>query len=967
MFTALRRHFCATHSCLARLHSRWLDATGAAAAGTLILVLMLPAVTASRAEADMARRGALAVASAAIAGGGNAYLCCNSTTGACLLHDSDVCPPGFVLVADGDATCMPNPCPQGRCCDPFTGGCTITGPMGCVGDYLAGGLCEPNMCIGACCDPVSGACRLTGPVGCIGPFTIGAACEPSPCPMVACCDFVTGVCTMTGPAGCFGGPPVPGAACTPNPCPLVACCNFGTGLCTMTPPGGCAGGPSFGSTCEPNPCPVVACCDLLTGQCTITGPGGCTSGPPVPATSCTPNPCPGACCDAMTSQCTMLPRGQCTGTWSPMMCGPNVCAGACCNLLTGECRLTTQINCSFGDALSNTEFIWVGGVCGPTTCPSGACCNSTTGACTVTGPEGCFAGYQPNGVCNPNPCPGACCSTTTGLCTYVAQGACAGAWTPGVCTPSFCPPVAKAKDVIVDVRGVCASTEVVPTQVDDGSFSATPMCPVSLTLIPSGPYPIGVTPVTLKVTDCNGKMSTATATITVLGTDCDHNGINDFCECYWTNADLPLMRTLAPAPLPAGGQLSHIGGGTPGGSRVADDFWVCAGQVHRISGFSGLMLTNSTPGLRKARLEFYEDCDGRPAAEPFFVSTKSTVAGQYPGVDGLAMVEYSFDLCDEPLWLDGGACGKTYWVALIGLTDNTGGGDVSYWITAPSFLEMIGSVPVKADGSAGPTWGSVIWGPWAQVDECCGGCVNMAFTLRGSACKVLWENGPPDLTITRGGTFSGAAGAGTARTADNFVVPPCDPVHVCLIEAWVWTNCIPPHGTIEIYGNDCNVPGEQAGLIVPVDRAVETTETATIDGVTYRLYKLQAYPVGLHLAGGRTYWLSAVVNSGGSLNGRTLFAYTRSVCSTTLREGETCSVRISPGATRAITPVRADEWTIGTRDYAFRVAIHPPVEATMTINPNPSLPTCRADTDRNGAVTVDDLFMYLNLWFVGCP
>ena len=48
--------------------------------------------------------------------------------------------------------------------------------------------------------------------------------------------------------------------------------------------------------------------------------------------------------------------------------------------------------------------------------------------------------------------------------------------------------------------------------------------------------------------------------------------------------------------------------------------------------------------------------------------------------------------------------------------------------------------------------------------------------------------------------------------------------------------------------------------------------------MVYRLYKLQAYPVGMYLLGGRTYWLSAVVNSGGSLNGRTLFAYNDTTC-----------------------------------------------------------------------------------------
>jgi hypothetical protein len=269
----------------------------------------------------------------------------------------------------------------------------------------------------------------------------------------------------------------------------------------------------------------------------------------------------------------------------------------------------------------------------------------------------------------------------------------------------------------VDVRGRCEDATVTAQQVDDGSFTTSPMCAITLELIPSGPYPIGVTQVTLKVTDCNGKMSTAEATVTVLADDCDGNGVNDYCECYWHNADMGFMRAQSAPPPPEGGQLSHIGGGTGGGSRVADDFWVCAHQVHRISGFSGLMLTNSTPGLRKARLEFYRDCDGAPALTPFFVSTKSRVVSEKPGPDGLTVVEYDFDLCDDALWLEGGDCGEAYWVALIGLTDNAGP-DVSFWITTPAWVEIIGSVPVKASGPQGTTQGSVVWGPWARLDEC---------------------------------------------------------------------------------------------------------------------------------------------------------------------------------------------------------------------------------------------------------
>jgi hypothetical protein len=272
---------------------------------------------------------------------------------------------------------------------------------------------------------------------------------------------------------------------------------------------------------------------------------------------------------------------------------------------------------------------------------------------------------------------------------------------------------------------------------------------------------------------------------------------------------------------------------------------------------------------------------------------------------------------------------------------------------------MIGSSPVKAIGAPGAN--GIDWSTWLSIDRCCGGCVNMAFSLQGENCICVWDNGSVDLApATRGGTYSGAAGAGTARTADNFVIRSCDPVEICFIEAYVWTNCVPPIGFIEIYENECDHPALAAPVrTAAVTRVIDTLQTATINGVAYHLYKLQATNPHLALAGGKDYWLSAGVQPTGSLNGQSLFAYVSPNC-------RTCAVKISPGDTRAITPVPDDQWTPGTRDYAFRIAVRE-TPLLMIDNQIPAFPSCIADADRNGSVSIDDIFIFLNAWFTGCP
>ncbi|HET9699191.1 MAG TPA: S8 family serine peptidase, partial [Terriglobales bacterium] len=74
------------------------------------------------------------------------------------------------------------------------------------------------------------------------------------------------------------------------------------------------------------------------------------------------------------------------------------------------------------------------------------------------------------------------------------------------------PPVAKAKDVTVTSGFGCVAN----ANVNDGSYDPDPGDTITVTQNPPGPYPVGVTPVILTVTDSKGAFSQTTANVTVL-------------------------------------------------------------------------------------------------------------------------------------------------------------------------------------------------------------------------------------------------------------------------------------------------------------------------------------------------------------------------------------------------------------------------------------------------------------------
>jgi len=542
-------------------------------------------------------------------------------------------------------------------------------------------------------------------------------------------------------------------------------------------------------------------------------------------------------------------------------------------------------------------------------------------------------------------------------------------------TPTNRPPDARCRDVLIDARTTCPpSFNITIDDVNNGSTDPDIASGDSITLSISslGPFPIGETDVTLTATDSFGLTDSCIATVTVLAEDCNANGIPDSCEiqdgsasdcnndgipdecnCIWDNGDA-ININVNPD-----GQLSHLGGGAPEGGKSADDFFLLEGMVHRLTAFSGQMLTNSWPGLRRAKLELYNDCNGKPEAIPFKTFDEFTIVGQTPAPGGFVLITYRFDLCEEELWLDGG---KTYWLSLIGLADRVTD-DLSFWAVSGDPQQhnpIAANVPCKARGLPGGNWDEFEFDAWDSIAECCVGCVGFAFKLEGQSCKVLVDNGGPDLGMGRGGTPSGVHREQTTEAVDSFTLPPCKDDPICFIEGYIWSNCNPLDGFIQIFENDCNLPGHLVYTATPT-KVERLDDTWTPGAYTYHLYRVQLCGINLRLPAGRNYWIQFGAYSGGNFSTSAYFAHSTTDC-------EDCSApRGSQGLGRIIAPIADAEWTPQGRDFAFRVAVHQPVLSQIVGGPFSSPESCIGDADGSGDATVADIFTFLSAWFAGCP
>lgn len=446
------------------------------------------------------------------------------------------------------------------------------------------------------------------------------------------------------------------------------------------------------------------------------------------------------------------------------------------------------------------------------------------------------------------------------------------------------------------------------------------------------------------------------------------------CGCTWVNG------TLAPITTSSSGLLSHEGGGAGAGIKVADDFYLDPSQIHRLESISVDMATNSIQGLTKARLEIYQDCDGKPG-RLLYTFTRSTTQELGPiGIENLRRVRYTFLASQQgtslepakPIALRGGV----YWVAAVGLTDNQcqtmNMCDLTYWL--PVAGQIKGSPACKVVGTFGDAPGSVQYPAdgWTPSDLCCGGCIDMSFSVCTTPCKILLDQGGPDLT-RYSPSLSGNRSWIEARTADDMVVP-CEDQFLCYVRGYIATNCVPPRARLDIYDAACTLPSTfSPPTTFNASRQTDTGQTITVEGRVLKVYAVdfwdfENFGVPLVLNGGRNYWLSIYAVSSGSVTER---GYALGA--------KRCDIQQCTPSFRQFNPAAISGQLVGITDQtwrAVRFADNSTYDLGLTVAMRPAglwwdIPVgargCPTDMDGNGYRTIDDIFMFLNEWFVGCP
>jgi hypothetical protein len=455
------------------------------------------------------------------------------------------------------------------------------------------------------------------------------------------------------------------------------------------------------------------------------------------------------------------------------------------------------------------------------------------------------------------------------------------------------------------------------------------------------------------------------------------------CDCLWENGEWDGQDA----------QASHEGGAFPQGVKAADDFYLCEGFVYNLDSISGWLCTDTLPALYKARLELYSDCNGKPA-ELLYTFKNAVVEPTTLVFDGFYLVKYTFNVADQGdpsrdsrndlacirnIVLKGG----TYWVSLIGISDNRcitmpNMCDSSFFATT-GYGVIKGSVAHKIEGNEPVHWNQFDYSgqSWEPLDACCIGCTDLAFTVCAEPCKILIDNGHADANDQGGSRRVGdrsersTSPTRNSRAADDFVVPPCNDLLVCYIEGCIYSNCVPNQdgspgftGWYDIYDNDCKKPSYVLGN-EPVAKGshtciVDLGYSVTIDGRSgLTAYRVEFHKLNVRLAGGKQYWISINAQDTFGQNERAYFCYNADC------RRPDCLIRFNPG--HIIGGLRSDgnlrsQWESVGRDFSFLVAGEP-----VDGNGSASTPACAADFNNDGASSLDDLFGFLQAWFAGCP
>ena len=434
--------------------------------------------------------------------------------------------------------------------------------------------------------------------------------------------------------------------------------------------------------------------------------------------------------------------------------------------------------------------------------------------------------------------------------------------------------------------------------------------------------------------------------------------VDELCVKPWDNGAFDLRSA----------QTSEVGilsSGVPYRRVSADDFWLSEGELHRIDSVRATLLTNAL--VPKAELEIYENCDGVPGRLVARASARRPIAPLPPTASsGNMMVSetaqtyngyrvLSVTASFNGLFLPGG----NYFVSVWGFSGTSTPTDEFYWGTAASQQAIKGLPGLFLDSNNGPSW--------VSTEDLGCGCSDFAFSVEGESCKILIDNGKPvaaDTVVPPGESSIEPASSSLLRTrsADQFVVPPCEPQTVCYVEAYLWTNC--SNLGLEIYAAACHCPAAlapiysvRASAVIPLGPSIP----GGLGSAPLRLVKavFSQFPGrGIRLSPGTNYWVSAFGIGDASLNAKTLFAYATD-CT------RTCPIRFDPMC-RAVGSTLPLTWTGGTRDLAFLVATTDSPGDKRTFSFDTLVPGCRADFNGDRVVSVQDVFDFLSTWFGGC-
>ncbi len=439
---------------------------------------------------------------------------------------------------------------------------------------------------------------------------------------------------------------------------------------------------------------------------------------------------------------------------------------------------------------------------------------------------------------------------------------------------------------------------------------------------------------------------------------------NGPCDCFWENGDADNVNAV----------VSETNVTVPD-SQAADDFFLPEGKVFRLDTFCGCMVTNdleqqngNTLDKPDAILYFYDDCNGKPGEIiETFTNPTYTILGNAPfGSPGqYKYVRFCFQGMN--LYVNGQGAEKRFWASLVGVGDNQPG-ERYFWATSKT------APTTDIQGVQAQLRSSWIQGfsDWRDVQDTNGGCHDLCFEICGDLCEVICENGPYALDCglkMLNTTFFGT------KAADNFQLLPCTNVDLCLVEAYIATNCEPSRSKLEIYRNVCDTPANGAigiysnpdVITVLNNNGTPRTFNSPVSGLPLTIYCLRwKFEDGIvNLVGGQNYWIAVYLEGTGVITEEAYF-----LC----KQESICHIKITQ-ARYISAPFTVNTWeevgTIlnGPRDMAFRILgrvnrdltgsmVNAPTTGFGGAGENPV--RLIGDIDADGKVDLNDLVQVLN-------